>query len=159
MKTGRLRPPRGLRRLLFRLPIWLYRLGLGWVLGQRFLLLNHVGRKSGRVRQTVLEVAGHDEETDTYLVAAGFGPRSDWYRNLLKTPEVTIQVGRRRLPVLAEPLSPVESGEAMVDYARRHPMAVQGLLRVLGFTANSEADYRRLGQEAVPFVAFRPREA
>ena len=149
---------RGLSRLLFRLPIWLYRLRLGWVLGERFLLLNHVGRKSGRVRRSVLEVAGHDEETDTYLVAAGFGPRSDWYRNLLETPEATIQVGRRRLQVVAEPLLPVESGKAMVDYARRHPMAVRGLMRVLGLKADSEADYRTLGQEAVPFVSFRPRK-
>lgn len=159
LKSDTLRPPRGLSRLLFRLPIWLYRLGLGWLLGQRFLLLNHTGRKSGRVRQTVLEVAGHDEESDTYLVAAGFGPRSDWYRNLLKRPEVTIQVGRRRLPVVAELLSAAESGEEMVDYARRHPTAVRALSRALGFEADSEADYRKLGQESVPFVAFRPRES
>lgn len=48
--------PRGLLRLGFRLPIWLYRLNLGWILGERFLLLTHTGRKSGLVRQTVIEV-------------------------------------------------------------------------------------------------------
>lgn len=31
------RPPRGFQRLLWRAPIWLYRLGLGWLLGHRFL--------------------------------------------------------------------------------------------------------------------------
>ena len=48
------RPPRTrLRRALFRAPIWLYRLGLGGLLGGRFLLLTHTGRTSGRPRQVV----------------------------------------------------------------------------------------------------------
>jgi hypothetical protein len=32
-------PKRGLMRLALRLPIWLYRARLGWLLGERFLLL------------------------------------------------------------------------------------------------------------------------
>lgn len=41
------KPPTGLSRILFRAPIWLYRRGLGWLLGKRFLLINHIGWKSG----------------------------------------------------------------------------------------------------------------
>ncbi|MCB8951507.1 MAG: nitroreductase family deazaflavin-dependent oxidoreductase [Ardenticatenales bacterium] len=151
-------PPRGFSRLLYRLPIWFYRWHLGWLLGGRFLLLNHVGRKSGRPRQAVVEVAGYDKATDIYLVAAGFGPKSDWYRNVVKTPDVTIQVGRRRLAVTAVPLSPQESGQAMVDYAHRHPGAARTLARVLGFVVTgSDDEYRRLAEQHIPFVAFRPR--
>ena len=151
-------PPRGFSRLLYRLPISLYRWHLGWLLGGRFLLLNHVGRKSGRPRQAVVEVAGYDKATDIYLVAAGFGPKSDWYRNVVKTPDVTIQVGRRRLAVTAVPLSPQESGQAMVDYAHRHPGAARTLARVLGFVVTgSDDEYRRLAEQHIPFVAFRPR--
>ena len=40
--------PAGALRLAFRLPIYLYRLDLGWLLGHRFLLLVHRGRESGR---------------------------------------------------------------------------------------------------------------
>jgi hypothetical protein len=40
----------------FRLPIHLYRLDLGWLLGHRVLLLSHRGRKSGLIRATPLEV-------------------------------------------------------------------------------------------------------
>ena len=47
--------PRGLACLAFRLPIGLYRLRLGWLLGDR-LLLTHIGRKSGLPRQAVIEV-------------------------------------------------------------------------------------------------------
>lgn len=46
-------PPRTrMQRALFRAPILLDRLGLGGLLGHRFLLLTHTGRP----RQVVLEV-------------------------------------------------------------------------------------------------------
>src|SRR5215204_4945342 len=43
---GRSRPT-GALRLAFRLPIYLYWLGLGQLLGHRFMLLTHRGRRSG----------------------------------------------------------------------------------------------------------------
>ena len=52
-------PPAGLTRFLFRIPIHVYRLRLGRLVGSRLLLLNHIGRVSGKPRRTVLEVAEH----------------------------------------------------------------------------------------------------
>ena len=151
-------PPQGFSRILYRAPIWLYRLGLGFLLGKRFLLLNHVGRQSGKARQAVLEVANYLPEEGTYIVASGFGSKSDWYLNLKAKPEVTIQVGRRQLSVTADFLSPQESGEQMVDYYRRHPTAARNLTRLLGVVvADNEEAYRNIGEESIPFVAFRPR--
>ena len=46
-------PPSGVSRALFRAPIYLYRLGLGWLFGKRILLLNHIGRVSGKQRQVI----------------------------------------------------------------------------------------------------------
>ena len=156
---GGVSPPGGLLRLLYRLPVWLYRLGLGWLLGERFLLVNHVGRKSGKRYQTVVEVARRDPEAGAYVVAAAYGRRSDWYLNLRENPDVTIQVGRRRLDVRAHFLSPEESGRELADYARRHPVAAGNLIRLIGYEAPETADgYRRLGREHIPFVVFRPRE-
>ena len=93
-KVGKGEPPKGFNRLMFRAPIWLYRLGLGGVLGKRFLLLNHTGRKSGLPRQTVLEVVDYNKTSNTYYIVSGYGEQSDWYKNIRKTPDVTIQVGR-----------------------------------------------------------------
>jgi deazaflavin-dependent oxidoreductase (nitroreductase family) len=92
-KIKDVRPPRGLVRLVFRLPIWFYRLGLGGLLGTRFLLLTHTGRRSGLPRRTVLEVIRYDRESETFVVAAGFGPGSDWYRNVRRDPRGTAQGG------------------------------------------------------------------
>ena len=124
-QIGQPKPPRGLKRLFLRAPIWCYCLGMGSLLDKRFLLLTHTGRKSGLPRQTVLEVAGYDPETDIYFVASGFGKQSDWYRNILKTPAVNIQVGSRCMDVMAHPLTPEKSGEAMVNYAKRYPKAAR----------------------------------
>ena len=49
-------PPTGLRRRLWRLPIRLYRIGLGPLMGRRIMLLTHIGRLSGKQRQAVIEV-------------------------------------------------------------------------------------------------------
>jgi len=136
--------------------MWCYRLRCGWLLGKRFLLLNHTGRRSGLPRQTVLEVVKYDADTDTYFVASGFGKQSDWYRNLLKTPTVSIQVGRRCMDVVAHPMTPEESGEAMVSYARRYPKAAKLICRQVGYRVDgSEEDYYTIGQEAIPFVELQ----
>lgn len=147
--------PTGIRRLLFRAPILLYRAGLGGLLGSRFVLIKHIGRKTGLVRHTVVEVVGWDN--DEVTVAAGFGPGSDWYRNLLAHPDTTIQIGPRKLAVNAERLPDPERGEAMLDYAHRHRRAALGLARFMGFTVDgSDADYRAMGI-ALHMLRFKPR--
>lgn len=152
------KPVTGLRRLLFRAPIFLYRIGLGGLLGRRFLLLHHTGRKSGQLRQAVLEVVKYDREADTFYIAAGFGRKSDWFLNIKAQPEVQIQVGWRKMAVTAVPLTPEASGEAMVDYARRHPTAAKNLGRLIGFEASSEEEFRQVGRASIPFIALPPRE-
>jgi deazaflavin-dependent oxidoreductase (nitroreductase family) len=148
--------PAGLTRFLFRMPIYLYRLRLGWLFGTRLLLLNHVGRISGKSRQTVLEVATHDD--DSYVVASGWGPNAEWYRNILHTPAATIQVGTRTMRVTAIPLDKEEGANIFMRYASRHRGAAKYLLpRLLGFSVDgSDADFRAVGQH-MPFVRFVTR--
>src|SRR5215472_17499272 len=93
--------PHGVARLLLRLPIWLYRFHLGWLLGNRFLLLTHTGRKSGLPRQAVLEVLQYDKARAAYCVASPWSETPDWFLNVEKTPEVIINVGGRRFPAQA----------------------------------------------------------
>jgi len=149
-----LAPPTGWKAFLFRLPVHLYRARLGWLLGSRFLFLTHIGRKSGRPRHTVVEVARR--LSTGYDVCSGFGERSQWYRNVLANPRVTIQVGRFRASAEAVPLDPDQGEEVIVDYARRHPRAAKHLCRAMGFVVDgSESDYREVGRR-LPFVRFVP---
>ena len=119
--TGRPARPTGLRRALFRAPIWLYRLHMGCLLGRRFVLINHVGRISGTLRQAVVEVVAIDGRDGAITVASGFGDTSDWYLNVLAAPTISVQLGSRRFPVIAQRLSPDEASDAMADYATPTP--------------------------------------
>ncbi|MFC4117958.1 nitroreductase family deazaflavin-dependent oxidoreductase [Nonomuraea zeae] len=147
-------PPAGLRRRLWRLPILLYRIGLGPLLGRRVMLLTHTGRVSGRPRRAVIEVVRHDEHG--YVAASGFGPGADWYRNVMATPQVTLQIGGEVRQAVATPLAAEEGAEIMARYAPRHPAAARRLCKIMGFAVNgSVEDYREVGRH-IPFVRFTP---
>ena len=134
------RPPSGVSRTLFRAPIYLYRLGLGWLFGKRILLLNHIGRVSGKQRQVILEVVEHDPTDESFVVACGWGPTAAWYRNILHTPQVSIQVGRHTIPVTALPLTEEDGAEIFARYAVQHRAAATYLLpRLMGLLS------RRIG--------------
>jgi deazaflavin-dependent oxidoreductase (nitroreductase family) len=155
-KVKEVHPPHGLARLSFRLPVWVYRLGLGGLLGTRFLLLTHTGRKTGRERKTVLEVVRYDQEAYTFVVAADFGTRSDWYRNICTNPSVLGQCGRKLWQMTASFLSPEQAGDELLNYAGRHPLALKELARFMGYHLDgSPASIRALGQD-LAMVAFRP---
>jgi deazaflavin-dependent oxidoreductase (nitroreductase family) len=149
-------PPHGLLRRLARLPIYLYRMHLGRLLGTRFLRLKHIGRVSSLPRFTVLEVLDYDRDKDTYFVASGWGERSDWVKNIAADPQVEIQVAGRHIPARARRAAPDEAAQEMLQYGRAHPTALQELARVMGYRVErSEAAYLALGRE-VPVFAFEP---
>jgi deazaflavin-dependent oxidoreductase (nitroreductase family) len=156
-KIRDVKPPRGLARLAFRLPIWIYRLGMGGLLGTRFLLLTHTGRKTGRERRTVLEVVRHDKEKNIFIVAVGFGPRSDWYRNLRARPRAAVQCGRRRWEMTAELLTPDQAGEELLDYGHRHPSALRELAGIMGYRVGKNPEDIRAFGRLLPMVAFSPQ--
>ncbi len=83
-----------------------YRATKGRVFGRMgkspLLLLNTVGRKSGKKRTTPLIYVMDGE--DFVLIASKGGAPSHpaWYLNLMANPEVTVEVGDRDLRVRAE---------------------------------------------------------
>ena len=129
VKSGRPKP-RGLMRIGLRIPIFLYRIKLGWLLGKRALLLTHTGRKSGLARQAVIEVIDHDAAGDTYFISSGWGEKSDWYRNIQKNAQVTVQVGNRRWPAQAVRLPDEAAASHFAVYAQKHPRAFRELTKI-----------------------------
>lgn len=105
---------------IFKIPILYYKLGLGWMLGKRFLLLTTTGRKSGKPRRTPLEFV-HNPKDDSYRVSPGWGGNTDWYKNVRSDPRVSVQVGRRRFEAVAETAPDQEAAESMMNVSRRHP--------------------------------------
>lgn len=143
-------------RWLVRAPIGLYRARLGFLFGHRFLLLEHIGRTSGRRRFVVLEVIGRPSP-DRYLVISGFGEKAQWFRNVMADERVRVSVGARGpRPARARRLDDRAAAAALDGYAARHPHAWARLRPVLERTAGLAA--RGTGA-TVPVVALDPDPA
>jgi deazaflavin-dependent oxidoreductase (nitroreductase family) len=152
-------PPTWLRWVL-RAPRRLYEVGWGGLLGHRFLLLRHTGRRTGRPHAVVLEVLRHDPATGEHVVISGFGPRADWLRNLGAGGPATVTVGRVTFPAQHQVLDPDTAVAVLADYERRNRLARPVLRRVLSALVGrpyrgTDAD-RRHAVALLPLVALRP---
>jgi F420H(2)-dependent quinone reductase len=84
---------------------WLYeksdgRIGAS-IAGRPMLLLRHVGRETGQPRTSALLYV---RDGDNYAVIASKGgdpKHPGWFHNVTASPDVEIQIGRRRIPVRA----------------------------------------------------------
>jgi len=124
-------------RRFVRAPIALYRAHLGFLFGHRLLMLEHRGRVSGLPRHVVLEVVDRPAP-DEYVVAAGFGMRAQWLRNVLHDPQVRVTTGwHGPRPGRAELLDAGEAAHALQRYASRHPRAWQRLKPVFEETLDA----------------------
>ena len=145
-------------RWIVRAPVWLYRARLGFMFGSRLLMLEHTGRKSGIRRYVVLEAVDHPDP-HTYIVAAGFGDRAQWLRNVRASPRVRVYTGYHRpVPAIARPLTSEETAAALTAYARRHPRAWAALKPVFEATlgARIDSDGTSLPMIALDLAGSRP---
>jgi deazaflavin-dependent oxidoreductase (nitroreductase family) len=139
-------------RTLMRAPIWIYRARLGFLFGSRMLMLEHIGRKTGLPRQVVLEVFGHPTP-ETYVVASGFGRRSQWFRNVQAHPRVRVSIaGRGPTPATARVLDQEEADLALAAYRRRHPRAWESFRPVVEETLGDQISDT---DTALPVVELR----
>jgi len=117
-------------RRLARAPIALYRAGLGGLLTTRMVLLEHRGRRSGKIRQVVLETLSVDH-TALHLIS-GYGWRAQWLRNIEADPRVRVTCGWSRPHAGRTTILPPAAGVAVLeDYRRRHPIATRFLAPAL----------------------------
>jgi deazaflavin-dependent oxidoreductase (nitroreductase family) len=124
------------RRLMFKAPVALDRDGPAEILRRRcIMLLTTKGRKSGLPRTRGVSFMPLD---DHFVVFSGWGIRSDWYQNLLADPEVTLQIGRRRIPATAVPVAdPDRTGSHATDLARRGCLPCWSTLTVWSNSSSS----------------------
>lgn len=122
--------PAGLSRQLVRLPIWMYRLGLGGLMSAAHtMVLTTWGRKSGLPRHTAIEYRIHGSKI--YVVSA-WGRRPHWYRNLIEQPVVRVCIGGQNFSARAQVVD--DSGEALrvlYLFRKRAPIIYDPILAYL----------------------------
>jgi deazaflavin-dependent oxidoreductase (nitroreductase family) len=162
-KGGHDRPLLGLRRtpgrlalMVFRMPLRLYRHGWGWLLGHTFLLLVHVGRKTGKPHDTVAMALSYDRDHHEAVIFSGWGPDADWVHNLQARPAQQVRVGRESFVPEHRFLTEDDAAAVVKDFRRRHPWRVRLASAILGWgNLRSDAAVRRFVHEH-PFVSLRP---
>ena len=148
-------PPNIVLRILFRIPVYFYRAGLGWLFGKRFVLINHIGRKSGTHYQTVVEVVEREEGTENVIVVAGYGEQTQWYKNLKRQETTTIQLGNKKENVHIALIGPEEGEEIIVRYLRRYGQLTGELFSMIGYEGDgTEQRAREIAREGLRFVKF-----
>lgn len=150
-------------RFVFLLPSKLYRRGWGWLYGRHLLALTHVGRRTGVLHTSVVEVVHHDPVRDEYIVMAAFGRNSDWYLNLMANPACEVVVGHRRfLPTFRE-LGEQDAVRLLVHYEERRwwwgPLLPWLMSKLLGEPYRPIPEVRSRIVRDRPMIAFTPVEA
>lgn len=133
--------------------VWVYRrtggrVGGRWRVGAGFrkpvptMLLEHRGRKSGRVFVTPLLYLR--DGADVVIVASqgGRAEHPQWYRNLIAHPDVFIEIGAERRPVRAVVADPEQR-------ARLWP-------RLVELYADFDT-YQSWAEREIPVVVLQPR--
>ncbi len=130
------------------------------MLGHRFLLLIHTGRRTGMKRYTVLEIMQWRPNPVEMVVMSGFGPNADWLRNIEATPGPEIIVGSERFVAAHRFLDSDEAMQVLAEDQQRNRLLVsivrRVLSRLLGWHYDGSVVSRRRAVAQLPLIAFRP---
>jgi deazaflavin-dependent oxidoreductase (nitroreductase family) len=139
-----------------KMPLILYRLGLGWMLGKRFMQLTHVGRRSGKVYRSVLAVLRYDRDTHEILVVSPWS-ESNWYRNIQASPALEVETGSVRYAPVQRSLSPDEIAALFIEFRSQRPVFSRMVARIPGWKIDSTYDEFLALAHTLHGVAFRPK--
>ena len=88
-----------------------WRIGAGWKDPVPICLVEHRGRRTGRLRTTPLVYLRDDDRVVVVASQAGRPQHPLWYRNLQADPSVTVQIRGDRSRMQARTADPVERAE------------------------------------------------
>ncbi len=158
LTQGNQKPP-ALMIPWMKMPLILYRLGLGWMFGKRFMRLTPVGRRSGKVYHSVLAVLRFDEQTKEIFAVSPWSA-SNWYRNIQAAPALEVETGvgffrRIRYAPVQRALSPEEIAALFISFRTQHPIFSRMVARIPGWNINATYDEFLELASTLRGVAFR----
>ncbi len=152
--------PSALLKFFFKAPLLMHKLGFGgWerLIGAQWMLITTIGRKTGKRRETMVDVMDYDKANDTFYIEAAYGARADWYKNIQSNPVFEAQVGRRKFKARAGALSTEGAGELLVQFYRQKPAYTRSVMAMAGMKFNGEDELRELGKN-LTLLAVKPEK-
>jgi deazaflavin-dependent oxidoreductase (nitroreductase family) len=107
------------------------------------LLLNTLGRKSGKKRTSPLLYVMDGEDFVVIASKGGAATHPAWYLNLKANPEATVEVGDREVRVRAQEADPEEKSRLWQKMVEMYP---------------TYDDYQRKTEREIPLLLLRPVE-
>lgn len=145
-------PDSKLEKFLYSLPQWGWRFGLGPIIGRYIMIITHTGRKSGSPHQTAVEY--HTINGMKYVPCA-FGIKSQWYRNILANPRVTIQTSEGSEHMLAKRVTEDNELVSVIEtILSRNPTLMNWYLDSLGISPTRSEILAN--KENIIFLRFDP---
>jgi deazaflavin-dependent oxidoreductase (nitroreductase family) len=105
------------------------------------LLLNTVGRKTGRKRTTPLLYVMDGEDFVIIASKGGAATHPAWYLNLRANPDATVEIGDREVQVEAGVADPEEKARLWEKMVEMYP---------------TYDDYQRKTEREIPLLVLRP---
>ncbi len=152
--------PGKLLKFFFKAPLVMHKLGFGgWerLIGAQWMLITTIGRKTGKRRETMVDVMDYDKENDIYYVEAAYGARADWYKNIQSNPIFEAQVERRKFKARAGALTNEGAGELLVRFYRQKPAYTRSVMAMAGMKFKDEDELRELGKN-LTLLAVKPEK-
>ncbi len=126
------------RKLAFKAPLVLWRMGLGPLLGHIFVVITTKGRKSGEARHFMTEYYRDGEKL--YVVCA-YGPKAQWYKNLMADPYATIQTWKGPERMKATRVTDTDEIMAVIaGFWQRDPVTVKWYFDAKGIDTTNQED-------------------
>ncbi len=147
-------------KFFFKVPVWMYKIGFGGferLIGAQWMLITHIGRKSGKRYDSMVDVMDYDKATDTYYIEAAYGARADWYKNMQSNPVFEAQVGRRKFKARAGALSTEGASDMLVQFYRTKPAYTRSVMAMAGMKFKDEDELRILGKN-LTLLAIKPEK-
>lgn len=104
------------------------------------LLLTTIGAKSGKTRINPLAYQADGDRLLIFASKGGTPTHPDWYHNVLKNPEVTVEVGSEKFTAVAEEIKGEERDRLYAKQAELYP---------------NFADYQTKTTRLIPVIALK----
>lgn len=154
-----------MRRALFRLPLLVERLA-GWgavrlatrLTGVEWIVLETVGRRSGRPHPVVVDVVGRDAARDVWYVQPADGRRSAWVHNVRAQPDIVARIDGRPRRVHVRDATGAEGAEVVLRFLRAHPWYGRVIVWFVGYVERidvPDSELRRALMDTPVFAVER----
>lgn len=133
--SPRKRPSR-LMSLIYRASLRAYRAGLGgrehWI-GMRWILIETIGRRSGRPHSVLVDLLGEDPTEGRFFLQSAYGVTSDWVRNAQANERFWAEVGGARFEACLESVDDETARHILSAYVGAHPVYSPCIAWMLGY--------------------------